>query len=55
MVNDDLVKGNNGFGRHPHRDAEIFTYMIDGQLSHTDSMGNYETLHKGWVQCMWVG
>lgn len=51
MVNDDLVKGGNGFGRHPHRDAEIFTYMIDGQLSHTDSMGNYETLHKGWVQC----
>lgn len=52
VVNDDIVKGGYGFGKHPHRDAEIFTYMIDGQLSHTDSMGNYETLHRGWVQCV---
>lgn len=40
VLNDDLVKPNAGFGAHPHRDAEIFSYIVDGQLSHEDSMGN---------------
>jgi redox-sensitive bicupin YhaK (pirin superfamily) len=55
VVNDDLVKGKAGFGRHPHRDMEIFSYVIDGQLSHQDSMGNKEALGRGSVQYMSAG
>ena len=40
VLNDDLVQPNAGFGAHPHRDAEIFSYVVNGQLSHQDSMGN---------------
>ena len=40
VLNDDLVKANAGFGAHPHRDAEIFSYIVDGALSPKDSMGN---------------
>lgn len=40
---------------HPHRDAEIFTYVIDGQLSHEDSMGNKEALSRGAVQYLSAG
>lgn len=41
--------------RHPHRDAEIFSYIVDGQLSHADSMGNQEALGRGSVQFMSAG
>jgi redox-sensitive bicupin YhaK (pirin superfamily) len=34
VMNDDLVQPNRGFGAHPHRDAEICTYVVDGQLTH---------------------
>ena len=39
VMNDDLVQPKRGFGRHPHRDAEICTYVIEGELTHQDSMG----------------
>ncbi|KAI8474055.1 MAG: RmlC-like cupin [Monoraphidium minutum] len=55
VVNDDLVKGRAGFGAHPHRDAEIFSYVLEGQLTHTDSMGNRESLPRGSVQYMSAG
>eukprot|EP00195_Chlamydomonas_chlamydogama_P006945 CAMPEP_0202890082 /NCGR_PEP_ID=MMETSP1392-20130828/591_1 /ASSEMBLY_ACC=CAM_ASM_000868 /TAXON_ID=225041 /ORGANISM="Chlamydomonas chlamydogama, Strain SAG 11-48b" /LENGTH=281 /DNA_ID=CAMNT_0049573573 /DNA_START=241 /DNA_END=1085 /DNA_ORIENTATION=+ len=55
VVNDDLVKPRAGFGTHPHRDAEIFSYVIDGKLSHADSMGNKEALPRGCVQYMSAG
>jgi hypothetical protein len=55
VVNDDLVRGGSGFGSHPHRDAEIFSYVLDGRLSHADSMGNAEALGRGCVQFMSAG
>jgi redox-sensitive bicupin YhaK (pirin superfamily) len=42
----------SGFGEHPHRDAEICTYVVDGFLSHEDSMGTKETLQRGDIQFM---
>eukprot|EP00882_Tetradesmus_deserticola_P011996 GHRQ01012696.1.p1 GENE.GHRQ01012696.1~~GHRQ01012696.1.p1 ORF type:complete len:263 (+),score=79.74 GHRQ01012696.1:539-1327(+) len=55
VVNDDLVKPKAGFGRHPHRHAEIFSYILDGHLSHADSMGTKEALPRGCVQYMSAG
>lgn len=55
VMNDDLVKPRAGFGSHPHRDAEIFSYVVNGQLTHADSMGNKESLGRGGVQYMSAG
>lgn len=55
VVNDDLVKPRAGFGTHPHRHAEIFSYVLEGQLSHQDSMGSRESLSRGAVQYMSAG
>jgi quercetin 2,3-dioxygenase len=41
------VKPRQGFGAHPHRDMEIFSYVVDGELSHEDSHGHRETLGRG--------
>lgn len=54
-MNDDLVQPNRGFGEHPHRDTEICTYVVHGQLSHQDSMGTEETLGRGAIQFMSAG
>ena len=55
VFNDDYIKGNNGFDFHPHRDMEIVTVMLDGELTHRDSMGNERVLSKGEVQHMSAG
>ncbi len=55
VINDDNVKPNSGFGTHPHRDMEIFSYIVDGKLTHRDSAGNYEVLGRGHVQCISAG
>ncbi|MCO5563639.1 hypothetical protein L7F22_017286 [Adiantum nelumboides] len=55
VVNDDLVQPHSGFGTHPHKDMEIFTYVIDGELTHKDSMGAHESLGRGGVQYMSAG
>lgn len=55
VQNDDLVQPKRGFGTHPHRDAEIVTYVVDGHLTHKDSRGNEETLGPGSVQFMSAG
>ena len=46
VLNDDLVQPHAGFGAHPHRDAEIFSYIVEGSLSHQDSMQNKESLPR---------
>mmetsp|Transcript_19657 Transcript_19657/g.19753 ORF Transcript_19657/g.19753 Transcript_19657/m.19753 type:complete len:293 (+) Transcript_19657:54-932(+) len=55
VLNDDLVLPKNGFGMHPHRDQEIFSYIVNGELSHEDNQGNQETLGRGAVQFMSAG
>ncbi|KAL1530193.1 hypothetical protein AB1Y20_001109 [Prymnesium parvum] len=55
VLNDDLVQARRGFGRHPHRDMEIVTYVVDGVLTHADSMGTDEALGRGSVQFMTAG
>eukprot|EP00968_Pinguiococcus_pyrenoidosus_P026092 scaffold7052_cov254-Pinguiococcus_pyrenoidosus.AAC.97 len=54
-MNDDLVQPARGFGTHPHRDMEIVTYVVDGALTHQDSMGTKETLGRGSIQFMTAG
>lgn len=55
VLNDDLIKPNTGFPTHPHRDMEIFTYVVSGKLTHKDSMSNESTLERGEVQYMSAG
>lgn len=55
VVNDDLVKTNTGFPTHPHKDMEIISYVVKGDLTHGDSMGNENTLTRGQVQYMSAG
>ena len=50
VINEDRVSGGEGFGRHPHRDFEIFSYVVRGALKHDDSLGNSEVLRRGDVQ-----
>ena len=55
VINEDIVQGETGFGTHPHRDMEIVTYIIDGELEHKDSLGNSYKLRKGDLQHMRAG
>jgi redox-sensitive bicupin YhaK (pirin superfamily) len=55
VFNDDTIDAHNGFGLHPHRDMEIVTIMLSGELTHTDSMGNSRTIRKGDVRYMSAG
>ncbi len=55
VLNDDDVKPHNGFGTHPHNNMEIFSYVVDGELTHRDSVGNHEILSRGHVQCISAG
>ncbi len=55
VLNDDTVGPGAGFGRHPHRDMEILTYILSGSLEHQDSMGNRRIIQTGEVQYMAAG
>ncbi|GBC06499.1 hypothetical protein RclHR1_06890003 [Rhizophagus clarus] len=55
VINEDIVQPSNGFGTHPHRGYEIFSYIISGELQHKDSMGNTEILKRGDVQFTTTG
>lgn len=55
VINDDRVAAGHGFSTHPHRDMEIFSYVLEGALAHKDSLGNSRTLRRGQVQLMSAG
>lgn len=55
VINDDLIKPGTGFDTHPHKDMEIVTYVINGELTHEDSMSNKNTISRGHVQYMSAG
>jgi redox-sensitive bicupin YhaK (pirin superfamily) len=55
VFNDDVVAPGMGFGAHPHRDMEILTYVLTGELEHRDSMGNIGVVRPGGVQYLSAG
>lgn len=55
VINEDVIEAAQGFPTHGHRDMEIITYVITGEISHRDSMGNGETVKPNEVQRMTAG
>jgi redox-sensitive bicupin YhaK (pirin superfamily) len=55
VINEDRVASGQGFGTHGHRDMEILSYVLEGELAHRDSLGHEAVLRPGELQCMTAG
>lgn len=55
VLNDDTVSESRGFGTHPHRDMEIVSIPLEGDLKHEDNMGNKAIIREGDIQVMSAG
>eukprot|EP01114_Cavostelium_apophysatum_P014360 TRINITY_DN3703_c0_g1_i1.p1 TRINITY_DN3703_c0_g1~~TRINITY_DN3703_c0_g1_i1.p1 ORF type:complete len:262 (-),score=38.98 TRINITY_DN3703_c0_g1_i1:46-831(-) len=55
VINEDRVLPNEGFGTHSHKNFDIFSYVVSGELEHRDSFGNLEFIHRGEVQMTHAG
>ena len=55
VLNDDILHANSGFDTHSHSNMEIISYIVNGEITHKDSMGNSETLKRGEVQYLSAG
>ncbi len=55
VLNDDIIHAKSGFDTHPHSNMEIISYVVKGEITHKDSMGNSETLSAGQVQYLSAG
>lgn len=55
VINDDIIAPHTGFGTHPHHNMEIITIVLEGTLTHEDSLGNKGTIQKGEIQHISAG
>ncbi|HAX72212.1 MAG TPA: pirin family protein, partial [Firmicutes bacterium] len=55
VLNDDLIEPGTGFDTHPHANMEIISYVVSGELTHGDSMGNKKSVSRGNMQYMSAG